>query len=76
METNKQVISFVSRRFLISIRFEILQTADLIIGADTVVTYEGVIYEKPTSTEHAVQILSKLDKTSGWDLIESLKLCL
>jgi len=34
--------------------------ADLIIGADTVVTLEGVIYEKPRDKEEAISILCAL----------------
>jgi len=34
--------------------------SDLIIGCDTVVTLEGVIYEKPKDTEEAIHILTKL----------------
>jgi septum formation protein len=34
--------------------------SDLIIGCDTVVTLEGVIYEKPKDIEEAIHILTKL----------------
>ncbi|XP_052795958.1 probable bifunctional dTTP/UTP pyrophosphatase/methyltransferase protein [Mya arenaria] len=37
---------------------------DLIIGADTIVTMENEIFEKPASREHAVQILSRLSGRS------------
>src|SRR5687768_18549538 len=33
---------------------------DLVIGADTVVTFDEVIYEKPRDSEDAVNMLSKL----------------
>ncbi len=34
--------------------------SDLIIGCDTVVTLEGVIYEKPKDTEDAIDMLTKV----------------
>ncbi|KAL4229985.1 hypothetical protein ACF0H5_010374 [Mactra antiquata] len=33
---------------------------DLIIGADTVVTLDGEIFEKPKSRDHAISVLSRL----------------
>lgn len=37
---------------------------DLIIGADTIVTHENEIFEKPSSRDHAIDILSRLSGNS------------
>lgn len=37
---------------------------DLIIGADTIVTYNNEIFEKPSSRDHAIDILSRLSGNS------------
>ncbi|XP_053200480.1 dTTP/UTP pyrophosphatase-like [Panonychus citri] len=43
------------------------ETADLIIGADTVVTFQESIYEKPKDKEDAFQMLTKL--SGNWHTV-------
>ncbi|KAK3577085.1 hypothetical protein CHS0354_037114 [Potamilus streckersoni] len=54
-ETAKQKTLEVARR----IYSKPVSPPDLIIGADTIVTLDGDIIEKPSSVEHACQMLSR-----------------
>lgn len=60
MATAKQKILEVTDRLYHSD----VKPPDLIIGADTVVTMDNEIFEKPNSRDHAVKILSRLSGTS------------
>ncbi|XP_066562891.1 putative bifunctional dTTP/UTP pyrophosphatase/methyltransferase protein isoform X2 [Amia ocellicauda] len=56
VETAKQKALEVARRM----PFKHLKTPDIVIGADTVVTVDGYILEKPVDKEDAYRMLSRL----------------
>lgn len=56
VETAKQKALEVARRM----PFKHLKSPDIVIGADTVVTVDGLILEKPTDKQDAYRMLSRL----------------
>ncbi|XP_056611206.1 probable bifunctional dTTP/UTP pyrophosphatase/methyltransferase protein isoform X2 [Triplophysa dalaica] len=56
VETAKQKALEVAQRM----PFKHLKTPDIVIGADTVVTVDGLILEKPTDKQDAYRMLSRL----------------
>ncbi|XP_073329429.1 probable bifunctional dTTP/UTP pyrophosphatase/methyltransferase protein isoform X1 [Pagrus major] len=56
VETAKQKALEVARRML----FKHLKTPNMVIGADTIVTVDGMILEKPVDKHDAYRMLSKL----------------
>nr|XP_015218854.1 PREDICTED: N-acetylserotonin O-methyltransferase-like protein [Lepisosteus oculatus] len=56
VETAKQKALEVARRM----QFKHLKTPDIVIGADTVVTVDGCILEKPVDKQDAYRMLSRL----------------
>ncbi|MBN3276054.1 ASML protein, partial [Polyodon spathula] len=56
VETAKQKAVEVARRM----QFKHLKTPDIVIGADTIVTIEGEILEKPADKQDAYKMLSRL----------------
>ncbi|KAM8854725.1 putative bifunctional dTTP/UTP pyrophosphatase/methyltransferase protein isoform 1-T3 [Spinachia spinachia] len=57
VETAKQKALEVARRM----PFKHLKTPDMVIGADTIVTVEGMILEKPADKDDAYRMLSSLN---------------
>ncbi|XP_010786907.1 N-acetylserotonin O-methyltransferase-like protein [Notothenia coriiceps] len=56
VETARQKALEVARRM----PFKHLKTPDIVIGADTIVTVDGMILEKPVNKDDAYRMLSKL----------------